>query len=89
VGKRGREVEGKWKPRGAVCGLGSGRNKFNKGGAAAGRRRLSFSGLGFFVFFFLILSKLPLLGFELKAAIYRQSIFSGFKIGPSSFVFGP
>jgi hypothetical protein len=26
---------------------------------------------------------------ELKAAIYRQNIFSGFKIGPSSFVFGP
>jgi len=34
VGKRGREVEGKWKPRGAVCGLGSGR-KIQRGGAAA------------------------------------------------------
>ena len=25
--------------------------------------------------------------FELKAAIYRQNIFSGFQIGPSIFVF--
>ena len=43
----------------------------------------------FFVFFFLMLSKLPPLGFELKAAIYRQSVFSSFKIGPSIFEFGP
>ena len=42
-----------------------------------------------FLYFFLMLSKLPPPGFELKAAIYRQNIFSGFKIGPLKFCVWP
>jgi hypothetical protein len=63
--------------------------KIQQGGGGCRKKKIKFFRVRFFVFFFLMLSKLPPLGFELKAAIYRQSVFSGFKIGPSIFEFGP
>ena len=58
-------------------------------GGGCRKKKIKLFRVRFFVFFFLMLSKLPPLGFELKAVIYRQSVFSGFKIGPSIFEFGP
>ena len=52
-----RRFEGKMETTGGLCAAERGETIFNRG-AAAGRRRLSFLGLGFFCIFFM-LSKLP------------------------------
>jgi hypothetical protein len=57
-------------------------------GAAAPEKKMGL-GLGFFLYFFLMLSKLPPPGFELKAAIYRQIIFRASKLVPQVLCLAP
>jgi hypothetical protein len=61
VGKRGREVEGKWKPRGAVCGLGSGR-KIQQGGRRRlllKKKKIKFFRVRIFLLFFVVKNASP------------------------------
>jgi len=58
--KDGTSLREKWRPSGGCVRLREGRKFSTGGGAAAGRRRLSFLGLGFFCIFFYVVKIAPL-----------------------------